>query len=168
MTIKTLPEYLLWLEEMNLAMKPGDKEYGLADCFQKAIKRVKFGQLKPQLGDFIPTDDDGEPLAKKVISVKKYKKGLAMSGDALEDLVDEYEDALEDVLFEGGKLVGNHTVQYDKEWYYDFEKMTLHQDGGRAHGQECETIEDLINSRIELISSKACIKKYGLPEKVAA
>ena len=111
----------------------------------------------PTLSMFIPCDDDGDPIVKKVISVKKYEKnqkGLGMTGDALEELVDQYEDALENVLF--------------KEWIYNDGDITSWQTGFNLKEQGWKTIEDMIDANIDLFPNKACIKRHGLPEKVAA
>ena len=95
--MKKLPEYILWLEKKNLAMKPGDKEYGLADCFQKAIKRVKFGQRKPQLSDFIPCNSKGEPMEKPESDGAEMIFGkVSYSAEW-----DEYQEALDACIFDG-------------------------------------------------------------------
>ena len=111
----------------------------------------------PTLSMFIPCDDDGDPIVKKVISVKKYEKqqkGLGVTGDALEELVDQYENALENVLF--------------KEWIYNDGYITSWQTGFNLKEQGWKTIEDMIDANIDLCPTKACIKQHGLSEKVAA
>ena len=94
-----------------------------------------------------------------------------MSGDALEDLVDEYEDALGKVMFKGWKIetyseygtVTHALVKGGRSIGRGFTKT-----GGIAISFNNKTIEELIESKVKLIPTKACIKKYGLPEKVAA
>ena len=119
---------------------------------------------------FIPCDDDGDPIVNKTISVKRYEKnqkGLGITGDALEELVDQYENALEDVMFEGWSLGANGFLvnefggciglKTDKGFKF------LHNDGNIIW----ETVEQII-SDFTLTPNKTCIKKYGLPENIAA
>lgn len=139
------------------------------------LEYAKLLQTPLSLSMFIPCDDDGEPLVKKVISVKKYKKSLKMSGDALEDLVDEYEDALGNVLFDGWWIYsrkdnrifnGAIILQLSKKKSGIYIPNEQYTNSGTLYVKE--TIEDLINHHVILIPAKACKKKYGLPEKVTA
>ena len=141
-------------------MKPGDKEYGLADCFQKAIKRVKFGQRKPQLSDFIPCNSKGEPMEKPI---HKCQTNSCMCSELTLlnyfTRSNRYQKALDKIMI--GNCDWNGTVLSGKANDSDLEYVIGEIDSKGEFQFYFSTIESLLGT-FELEPTESCENQAGL------
>ena len=130
-----MTEYVAYLHEKNTQMQPGDKFYGMANCFDKAVIYGILLERPLELGMFIPCKD-GEPLEKPSADINI---------SAINDR-EQYQKALESVLFEGWKAP---EVNEGAWQIYTNGNVCI-------NSWEHKTVEDLITSKIELKPTEAC------------
>ena len=144
---KNMIEYQDFLQKKNLAMKPGDMLYGKSYCFDKANVHKDFLKSQPKLGDFIPTNEEGEVM--KEPTHPESDNGLKIL-NWHKDMLD-YNEALDRVLWKGWEVSHNSNFSIsiiNKEMQLiSFHSIT---NRCRVGGNEKSTYEQLITSGVKL------------------
>ena len=141
-------DYHKFLRNKNLSIKPGDIEYGTVDCFNKSATHYDFLKSPPKLGDFVPTNEDGEVMEKPE-EPPKIRDVMSHANQMMYGLWDEYQSALDRCLWKGwerdeqGNNIGVSNKSGDFIPYFIIEgKLEL----SRIH----TTYEQLITSGVKL------------------
>lgn len=123
----------------------------LQERYHKVTAYAIFLKSPPKLGDFVPTNEDGDVMEK----IERYKhilsgSELASDSDTTFELCQQYESALDRVLWKKWEYVdeiqkGTHRILFRAEWM-DFNSSEIQ----LCSTKRIHTYDDLITSGIKL------------------
>lgn len=128
-------------------------------------KYLEFTEKPLELGQFVPCNSKGEPMEKlKPLYVDEARPPSEIQFYNHNLLVKEYQKALDKVLFDGC-LYAETSIDMGNGIFYKIDYRITPE--GRFmmltySGEIFRTIEDLINSEIELEPTEACKNQIGL------
>lgn len=149
----TMTSYIIWMQELSveeIAELFGEKYHLRQPILFEDYARLLVTSLS--LSMFIPCNEKGEPMEKPIIGESSLDSSSIPYSD-------QYQKALDKVLFEGWESI----THFDYSGVVDKKKQQLWFRGNKmTMPVEGKTIEDLINSGIELTPTEACKKQIGL------
>lgn len=142
MTAKILEKFNEWNDDLNPDCQASGRYILGTNAYAKFLSK----QL--QLGDFVPTDKDGN-----VLTLEKCKLNCSCGEEAVkdcrEDIRNQYQQALDNVIFEGFEVV--KIGKFGTLLKYNDYDIIL---------QDNQTIEDLV--KYNLTITPQAIKRFNL------
>lgn len=126
------------------------------DSYKGYFEKLDFLYKAPQLGDFVPVNSKGEPMEKPETFQNDYN-GNSVERDLEKDLREEYQKALDNVLFKGWEITKGYLWNKKK---YIAEAIRLDHTDMKFLARY-KTYEDIIKAGIPLIPTEA-LKKQGI------
>lgn len=148
---KNMIEYQDFLQKKNLAMKPGDMLYGKSYCFDKANVHKDFLKSQPKLGDFIPTNEEGEVM-ESPSRWEAWEGGVLNLPLLTRCECEPYQEALDRRLWDGWEWIkyNDTSSMYDLK-HKDCSKVIAHKNKGAVTFHYSDTTyELLITSGVKL------------------
>lgn len=147
-----MTEFVMKLHDKAVESNKNNPGWDYTFEFEKAKKYAQLLQTPLELSQFIPCKN-GEPLEKPHVfdswEMSEDMPNLKKSFFSANDSCIEYQEALDKVLFEG----------WETSITYSTDNLDVVRNGIRIEFYKYKTIEDLINSGIELTPSKPLNKQ---------